>query len=111
MTSGYDPAALAVALFLTPGFHRVVREGLFYLQGTRLKKEPQVSRCVPCVLVWLGLRVYCARVFGLFAGSPGVVAGVFCCLGGNECVVGEEVRHRGHHHSRRKKMRSPKLRL
>ena len=36
MTAGYDPAALAVALFLAPGFLRVVREGLFYPQGTPL---------------------------------------------------------------------------
>lgn len=38
MTAGYDPVALAVALFLAPGFLRVVREGLFYLHGPRFEE-------------------------------------------------------------------------
>lgn len=56
MTAGYDPAALAVALFLTPGFLRVVREGLFYLQGTRLEEGSEGYRT---------LRVVCIGVAGL----------------------------------------------
>jgi len=48
---------------------------------------------------WVG-RLYRARVPGLFAGTQGVVArAVLCCLGGDECVVGEEVRHRGYFYS------------
>ncbi|WP_145974237.1 hypothetical protein [Rothia mucilaginosa] len=58
MTSGYDPAALAVALFLTPGFLRIVREGLFYLQGTRLEEGSEGYRT---------LRVVCIGVAGLAA--------------------------------------------
>ena len=58
MTSGYDPAALAVALFLTPGFLRVVREGLFYLQGTRLEEGTDRYRT---------LRAACIGVAGLAA--------------------------------------------
>lgn len=58
MTSGYDPAALAVALFLTPGFLRVVREGLFYLQGTRLEEGTDRYRT---------LRAVCIGVAGLAA--------------------------------------------
>ena len=56
MTAGYDPAAQAVALFLTPGFLRVVREGLFYLQGTRLEEGTEGYRT---------LRVVCIGVAGL----------------------------------------------
>ena len=56
MTAGYDPAALAVALFLTPGFLRVVREGLFYLQGTRLEEGTDRYRT---------LRAVCVGVAGL----------------------------------------------
>lgn len=58
MTAGYDPAALAVALFLVPGFLRVVREGLFYLQGTRLEEGSEGYRT---------LRVVCIGVAGLAA--------------------------------------------
>lgn len=58
MTAGYDPAALAVALFLAPGFLRVVREGLFYLQGTRLEEGTEGYRT---------LRVVCIGVAGLAA--------------------------------------------
>ena len=56
MTAGYDPVALAVALFLTPGFLRVVREGLFYLQGTRLEEGTEGYRI---------LRAVCVGVAGL----------------------------------------------
>lgn len=56
MTAGYDPAALAVALFLVPGFLRVVREGLFYLQGTRLEEGTEGYRT---------LRAACIGVAGL----------------------------------------------
>ena len=56
MTAGYDPAALAVALFLTPGFLRVVREGLFYLQGTRFEEGTEGYRV---------LRAVCVGVAGL----------------------------------------------
>lgn len=56
MTAGYDPAALAVALFLAPGFLRVVREGLFYLQGTRFEEESEGYRT---------LRAVCIGVAGL----------------------------------------------
>jgi hypothetical protein len=56
MTAGYDPAALAVALFLAPGFLRVVREGLFYLQGTRLEEGTDRYRT---------LRAVCIGVAGL----------------------------------------------
>ena len=58
MTAGYDPVALAVALFLTPGFLRVVREGLFYLQGTRLEEGSEGYRT---------LRAGCIGVAGLAA--------------------------------------------
>ena len=58
MTAGYDPAALAVALFLAPGFLRVVREGLFYLQGTRLEEGTDRYRT---------LRAVCISVAGLAA--------------------------------------------
>ena len=58
MTAGYDPAALAVALFLTPGFLRVVREGLFYLQGTRFEEGSEGYRV---------LRAVCIGVAGLAA--------------------------------------------
>ncbi|WP_303964129.1 hypothetical protein [Rothia mucilaginosa] len=58
MTAGYDPAALAVALFLTPGFLRVVREGLFYLQGTRFEEGSEGYRT---------LRAVCIGVAGLAA--------------------------------------------
>ena len=58
MTAGYDPVALAVALFLTPGFLRVVREGLFYLQGTRLEEGTDRYRI---------LRAVCIGVAGLAA--------------------------------------------
>lgn len=58
MTAGYDPVALAVALFLTPGFLRVVREGLFYLQGTRLEEGSEGYRT---------LRAACIGVAGLAA--------------------------------------------
>ena len=58
MTAGYDPAALAVALFLTPGFLRVVREGLFYLQGTRFEEGTEGYRT---------LRAVCIGVAGLAA--------------------------------------------
>lgn len=56
MTAGYDPAALAVALFLTPGFLRVVCEGLFYLQGTRFEEGTEGYRI---------LRAVCVGVAGL----------------------------------------------
>ncbi len=56
MTAGYDPAALAVALFLAPGFLRVVREGLFYLQGTRFEEGSEGYRT---------LRTVCIGVAGL----------------------------------------------
>lgn len=56
MTAGYDPAALAVALFLAPGFLRVVREGLFYLQGTRFEEGSEGYRI---------LRAVCVGVAGL----------------------------------------------
>lgn len=56
MTAGYDPAALAVALFLAPGFLRVVREGLFYLQGTRFEEGTEGYRT---------LRAVCIGVAGL----------------------------------------------
>lgn len=56
MTAGYDPVALAVALFLAPGFLRVVREGLFYLQGTRFEEGTEGYRI---------LRVVCVGVAGL----------------------------------------------
>lgn len=56
MTAGYDPVALAVALFLAPGFLRVVREGLFYLQGTRLEEGTEGYRI---------LRAVCIGVAGL----------------------------------------------
>lgn len=56
MTAGYDPVALAVALFLAPGFLRVVREGLFYLQGTRLEEGSEGYRT---------LRAACIGVAGL----------------------------------------------
>ena len=58
MTAGYDPVALAVALFLAPGFLRVVREGLFYLQGTRFEEGSEGYRT---------LRVVCIGVAGLAA--------------------------------------------
>ena len=51
MTAGYDPAALAVALFL-----RIVREGLFYLQGTGLEEGTDRYRT---------LRAVCIGVAGL----------------------------------------------
>ena len=56
MTAGYDPVALAVALFLAPGFLRVVREGLFYLQGTRFEEGSEGYRT---------LRAVCVGVAGL----------------------------------------------
>ena len=56
MTAGYDPVALAVALFLAPGFLRVVREGLFYLQGPRFEEGTEGYRI---------LRVVCVGVAGL----------------------------------------------
>lgn len=56
MAAGYDPAALAVALFLAPGFLRVVREGLFYLQGTRFEEGTEGYRT---------LRAVCVGVAGL----------------------------------------------
>lgn len=56
MTAGYDPVALAVALFLAPGFLRVVREGLFYLQGTHLEEGTDRYRT---------LRAVCIGVAGL----------------------------------------------
>lgn len=58
MTAGYDSVALAVALFLAPGFLRVVREGLFYLQGTRFEEGTEGYRT---------LRVVCVGVAGLAA--------------------------------------------
>ena len=58
MTAGYDPVALAVALFLAPGFLRVVREGLFYLQGTRFEEGSEGYRT---------LRAVCIGVAGLAA--------------------------------------------
>ena len=56
MTSGYDSAALAVALFLAPGFLRIVREGLFYLQSTRFEEGSEGYRT---------LRAVCIGVAGL----------------------------------------------
>lgn len=56
MTAGYDPAALAVALFLAPGFLRVVREGLFYLQSARFEEGSEGYRT---------LRAVCIGVAGL----------------------------------------------
>ncbi len=58
MTAGYDPVALAVTLFLAPGFLRIVREGLFYLQGTRLEEGTDRYRT---------LRAACIGVAGLAA--------------------------------------------
>ena len=58
MTAGYDPAALAVALFLAPGFLRVVREGLFYLQSARFEEGSEGYRT---------LRAACIGVAGLAA--------------------------------------------
>jgi len=58
MTAGYDPAALAVALFLAPGVLRVVREGLFYLQSTRFEEGTEGYRT---------LRAVCIGVAGLAA--------------------------------------------
>lgn len=58
MTAGYDPAALAVALFLTPGFLRIVREGLFYLHSTRFEEGTEGYRT---------LRAVCIGVAGLAA--------------------------------------------
>ena len=58
MTAGYDPAALAVALFLAPGFLRVVREGLFYLQSNRFEEGTEGYRT---------LRAVCIGVAGLAA--------------------------------------------
>lgn len=51
MTAGYDPTALAVSLFLVPGFLRVVREGLFYLQGTRFEEGTEGYRILRAVCV------------------------------------------------------------
>lgn len=51
MTAGYDPVALAVALFLAPGFLRVVREGLFYLQGPRFEEGSEGYRILRVVYV------------------------------------------------------------
>lgn len=56
MTAGYDPVALAVALFLTSGFLRVVREGLFYLQSARFEEGTEGYRT---------LRAVCVGVAGL----------------------------------------------
>ena len=56
IAAGYDPVALAVALFLTPGFLRIVREGLFYLQGTRLEEGSEGYRT---------LRAACIGVAGV----------------------------------------------
>ena len=56
MTAGYDSTALAVSLFLVPGFLRVVREGLFYLQGTRFEEGTEGYRV---------LRAVCIGVAGL----------------------------------------------
>ncbi|WP_313969512.1 hypothetical protein [uncultured Rothia sp.] len=56
MTAGYDPVALAVALFMAPGFLRVVREGLFYLQGPRFEEGTEGYRI---------LRAVCVGVAGL----------------------------------------------
>ena len=58
MTAGYDPAALAVALFLAPGFLRIVREGLFYLHSTRFEEGSKGYRT---------LRAVCIGVAGLAA--------------------------------------------
>ena len=58
MTAGYDPAALAVALFLAPGFLRIVREGLFYLHSTRFEEGSEGYRT---------LRAVCIGVAGLAA--------------------------------------------
>lgn len=101
MTAGYDPAALAVALFLTPGFLRIVREGLFYLQGTRLEEGTEGYRTLRAVCIGVaGLAACIARILRLFAGSSGVAAcAVLRGVGGDECVVGEKVRHCGYHHS------------
>ena len=102
MTAGYDPVALAVALFLAPGFLRVVREGLFYLQGPRFEEGADRYRI---------LRVVCIGVAGLagcialgYLGYSLVrlewfACAVLCGVGGDEWVVGEEVRHRGYHYS------------
>lgn len=54
MTSGYDPAALAVALFLTPGSCVLCARVSSTCRVPALKKEPTgIAPCVPCVLVWL----------------------------------------------------------
>lgn len=59
MTAGYDPAALAVALFLTPGFLRVVREGLFYLQDTRFEEGAEGYRILRAVCVGVAALAAC----------------------------------------------------
>lgn len=54
MTAGYDPTALAVALFLTPGFLRVVREVSSICRAPALRRGLRGTvPCVPCVLAWL----------------------------------------------------------
>ena len=59
MTAGYDPAALAVALFLAPGFLRVVREGLFYLQGTRFEEGTEGYRTLRAVCIGVAGLAWC----------------------------------------------------
>lgn len=55
-TAGYDPMALAVSLFLTAGFLYFMREGLFYLQGSRFEEGTGGYSI---------LRGYCVGVVGL----------------------------------------------
>ena len=59
MTAGYDPVALAVALFLAPGFLRVVREGLFYLQGTHLEEGTDRYRTLRAVCIGVAVLAAC----------------------------------------------------
>ena len=56
ITAGYDPAALAVSLFLTAGFLYLVRDGFFYLQDSHFE-EGAVGYNV--------LRGYCVGMAGL----------------------------------------------
>lgn len=58
MTAGYDPAALAVSLFLTAGFLYFVRDGFFYLQGSDFEEG---------VFRYNVLRGYCVCLTGLAA--------------------------------------------
>ena len=73
MTAGYDPVALGVALFLAPGFLRVVREGLFYLQGTRFEEGTEGYRTLRAVCIGVAGLAGCIALgylgYSLFAWS------------------------------------------